>query len=182
MVKLCECGCNNKISSFTKEGKPKRFDQGHYLRFYLKNNRHYNYKGRIKNGGGYIMIWSPNHPNNNNGYMFEHRLIMEKHIGRYLENNEFIHHINGIKDDNRIENMEIVSSSQHTTYHNYIDMSDRKCLFCNSDKTSIDKRKNRPIWSRFENGYLCVKCYRKKYNKTKRYRFIDQSPHINNNN
>jgi hypothetical protein len=68
---------------------------------------------------GYIFIKSPNHPNCNNfGYVREHRLVMEKHLGRYLNPKEAIHHINGIKNDNRIKNLKLCSNnSEHMHYH-----------------------------------------------------------------
>jgi len=74
--------------------------------------------GRIKDSKGYILILSLNHPNKHiSGYVFEHRLVMEKHLGRYLTREEIIHHINGIIDDNRIENLEVSTNSEHIRYH-----------------------------------------------------------------
>jgi len=54
---------------------------------------------------GYISIRKPEHPNNYGGRVREHRLIMEKMIGRYLKKGEIVHHINYIEDDNREENL-----------------------------------------------------------------------------
>ena len=81
-----------------------------------KGKNHPSWKnGRIKEKEGYIYIRKPEHPNSNaTGYVFEHRLVMEKYLDRYLEPEEEIHHINGIKDDNRIENLRLYENhSEH---------------------------------------------------------------------
>ena len=70
--------------------------------------------GRKAHVDGYVLIYSPDHPNRmKNNYMFEHRLVMEKQQGRYLNNNEVAHHINGIKDDNRTKNLQLMTKSDH---------------------------------------------------------------------
>lgn len=78
-----------------------------------------NWKGGKIIHHGYIYIHAPDHPYSHpNGYVHEHRLVMEKKLGRYLEQYEDIHHINGIKDDNRIENLQLLSHSQHISITN----------------------------------------------------------------
>ncbi|MCR4307676.1 MAG: HNH endonuclease [Candidatus Berkelbacteria bacterium] len=74
--------------------------------------------GRTTSGGGYIWIKKLDHPNKNaQGYVPEHRLIIEKEIGRYLLPDEHIHHINENKQDNRLENLRIVSPQEHAAIH-----------------------------------------------------------------
>jgi len=66
---------------------------------------------------GYILIWMPEHPNSKVGrgksYIYEHRLVMSQHLCRPLKSYEFVHHKNGIKSDNRIENLELLTHNVH---------------------------------------------------------------------
>jgi len=75
--------------------------------------------GRTKTSAGYIYVYSPTHPYATKaGYVLEHRLVMEAHLGRVLLPTEIVHHINGVKDDNRIENLALFSSTGgHTKTH-----------------------------------------------------------------
>lgn len=100
---ICSCGeqklRNSKLCK-------KCFDQ--------TNKKPVNWRGnRIRHKqSGYSQIRVPDHPNAVGGYVFEHRLVMEDMIGRILTSNENVHHKNGIKDDNRPENLELWVRSQ----------------------------------------------------------------------
>ena len=130
-----------------------------------KNNP--NWKGGIllsDKGKGYKLIFSPKHPlTNKMGYVQEHRLIMEKSLGRYLEKNELVHHKNGKKQDNRIENLQIITHSQHSALHSKGryngnwkgGMAKKHCIFCNKEYEVKPGRKDSAMFC----GLMCWSKY-----------------------
>lgn len=82
---------------------------------------------------GYVHIFKPEHPEAmKNGYVREHRMIAYD-AGLLRNPNDEVHHINGIKADNRLENLEIMSKEKHTALtHRGRKVSEKypKCKFC----------------------------------------------------
>lgn len=119
------------------------------------------------NDHGYVAIWMPNYAGSRkNGYILEHRYVMEKHLGRLLRPKEVVHHLNEIKTDNRIENLELTDISAHVKEHDFLRInksrphlySGKKCKFRNCSSIGGHRSK------------LCRKHYqtmfwRKKYGK-----------------
>ena len=69
--------------------------------------------------GDYIYALVPEHPKATyNGYVLEHRIVVENSIGRLLTNNENVHHIDGNRYNNSIENLKVMTRSEHTRLHN----------------------------------------------------------------
>lgn len=74
--------------------------------------------GRKVMHNGYVRIYFPDHPKaDKRGWILEHDLIMECNIGRWLKPNEVVHHKNRIKNDNRIENLQLMTNSEHMRLH-----------------------------------------------------------------
>ena len=67
---------------------------------------------------GYIYLYYPSHPKSTkDGYIPEHHYVMEQSIGRYINKGEVVHHKNHIRDDNRIENLELMTFKEHASLH-----------------------------------------------------------------
>jgi hypothetical protein len=77
--------------------------------------------GRMHNGrpaklnrDGYVQVYEPTHPRaDGGGWIFEHRFVVEQRIGRQLRTEEHVHHLNGIHDDNRSENLVVMGHLEH---------------------------------------------------------------------
>lgn len=172
---MCNCGCNESIPIRNTQGQLARYKHGHNPTSdppHFRGPKHYHWKGgRNIDKDGYIQIYKPEHPfAGPSGYVLEHRLVMEQHIGRYLERHEIVHHKNRNRQDNRIENLELISSlSEHRKLHGEEDRNDRQCGICGSDKTRSTNGIFR--WRRHNNIWYCSKCDDKFYKKQKKHKY-----------
>lgn len=173
----CGCNCGFTRSKYVIHYGRERKDK---LAKYIRGHEHRGRPSLTKGGrsidkDGYVSIWKPDHPYaNNKGYVFEHRLVMEQHLGRYLTPEEVVHHKNidnlpkwESKQDNRIENLQLYQSNGvHMSEEITKNMSDRFCVVCGSSKTVLGRKKThhnlRPKWSLYNDGFLCNKCDCKK--------------------
>lgn len=97
--------------------------------------------GRQISKDNYILVYCPGHPKADNNRVREHRLVMEKHIGRYLKTNEHVHHINENKQDNRIKNLMIIKHKDHMSIHHRgkkLSIKQRKALSLFAKKRWIE--------------------------------------------
>jgi hypothetical protein len=83
-----------------------------------KRHKSNSWKGGKTITHGYVYVYHPNHPNSTiNGYVLESKYFMSKTIGRAIKNNEIIHHIDGNIKNNNLENLQLMSRSEHAMWH-----------------------------------------------------------------
>lgn len=77
-------------------------------------DRTHNGKPAVLDNHGYVRIYDPGHPAaTRSGWVFEHRNVVEQDLGRALERDEHVHHVNHIRHDNRRANLALMSASEH---------------------------------------------------------------------
>lgn len=130
---------------------------------------------------GYKYIKIPNHPNaNNKGNVFEHRLIVESMLGRYLENEEEVHHIDGDRLNNRVDNVTSLRSEEHKWWHGVKSRMDWEMkygnrdifLFENTEMFGKDISKELNVSKSAVNKYLKRKGYKP---KSQRKKMVEES-------
>jgi len=115
----------------------------------------------ISKGGGYMRCKTrPIHPRADvNGYRKLHRTIIENNLGRYLNDDEHVHHIDGNKYNNDLSNLEVLNNSEHgKRHHSPLPLVNCICAECGSHFQEIPRFYRLRI-KRNKNGKLC--CYRK---------------------
>lgn len=93
--------------------------------------------GKTLSGNGYILVYAPGHPRAYRSRVYEHIIVIEKFLGRFLRTGEVVHHLNGVKADNRLENLIILENDKKHfgCYHSGV--NNKK--FLRIDMTRVNK-------------------------------------------
>lgn len=122
-VPLCACGCGQKVKRNFWDTKYNTYLQGHYSRpkelnklmgEMRKGQNNPNWKGgEITKPDGRVMVYV-----GAGKYQYRARYLMEQQLSRKLFSTEVVHHINGDKTDDRLENLKLITFSEHSVLHN----------------------------------------------------------------
>ena len=123
-VKLRELFPNRTDVAIYKKARKLGFYKEQDIKFINGSNARKGEKSSSWNGGirktksGYIQVLMPSHPRaDTTGYVMQHIVVFEEHTGVSVPNNCAIHHLNGNKSDNRIENLCLMDKTAHTVFH-----------------------------------------------------------------
>jgi hypothetical protein len=119
ILKLCACDCGEFIRENAKRPWPgQRYNQHHQP--HAKGKDHQSWKGGIIiKPSGYVMVWRPGHPraDKHHGYVYQHILVMEEILGRPLDKDEQVHHLDGNRSNNSRENLIVMTKFEHNSHH-----------------------------------------------------------------
>ena len=114
----CSCGCGTFIPELWPSGLPRYSNDGQFYARFHKPVQHQDHAKERLSSAGYILIYAPEHPcATKSGWIPEHRLIMIHTLKRPLSKVEHVHHINGVKTDNRPDNLIVLSRRDHMLIH-----------------------------------------------------------------
>lgn len=156
MTGPCWCGCNLP----TAKGSHYRWGHGRKGRVFP--DQHKPRHEKMVTEASYVTVYNPNHPRARKGRVFEHIDVFEKYHKCCVLRSGSIHHINHNRQDNRIENLQLIGKSAHATLHNIVeDMKERRCCQCGGAETYAYNG-GTPQWTKTENGFMCSICYHRK--------------------
>lgn len=174
-MSLCLCGCGQETAIATRDdarygavkGLPLRYVNGGHSRRRVERRRVFE---------GYVLVYAPGHPRANNQYVFEHILVVEVAIGRFLPRPAVVHHVDGDTARNVNQNLVVLENqSEHRALHSRLTVlraggdpwTQRMCCVCHQPKDTASF--NRPKGRAFSSD--CIECSRKRcreYQRRKR--------------
>lgn len=121
---------------------------------------------KIVSKGDYNYAVVKKHPKaNKNGYVLYHRVVVENFLGRLLNSNEVVHHINGNKKDNRIENLQVCDFKQHVKSHKLKEGRKTVVLKCPSCGVEFHRNLNQTHLNKLSQWTACSKKCRGKFSR-----------------
>lgn len=121
---------------------------------------------KIVSKGDYNYAVVPEHPNSTiNGYVLEHRVVMENYLGRLLDDDEVVHHVDDNKKHNDIENIELCLKGVHERYHGIVHGRKMAALKCPECKKIFIRPKNQTFLQKSNEYNCCCHSCKGKFNR-----------------
>jgi len=117
---VCGESCPQRADMYNNYKRPYCTEEcQQYMQIYMNKRKAYKDGWRVKsNGYVYKRMWNNRFKGE---WVTQHRHIMEKHLGRELEKDEFVHHIDCVKTNNDINNLWVCNASQHALAHKSVE-------------------------------------------------------------
>jgi hypothetical protein len=149
MIKIFCKNCKKEFSVYRYRAKTAKFCSSECFGLSRIGKRGTHWKGgRVKTVNGYILIRVNGH------YIYEHRLVMEKILGRKLKRFEHVHHVNGNKADNGKENLELIDGRSHNRRDTRNRWKKNPASFLSSRRRCL-----KPSMDRHHRGKLCQRYF-----------------------